>query len=214
MSSPFCTDLDLLHWEPNLLKDASFASQTLLSAVGDLEGTTLTLAEGLIAGAGLSGGEVAYVGGAIDGCFPVVSIDSPTQLTLSVLYDKLFDDPASPVRTGPTVTGVPVTVRSFWAQRKVVSDLLLHLLGLSPDNPQAVTNPEALRRPCALGTLQMICSALSAVSEHAAAYAVRADLYERLYRRALRNARVELDLNADGQPDCRRHLAVLALVRD
>ena len=26
----FCTDIDLLHWEPNILRDAAFASQTLI----------------------------------------------------------------------------------------------------------------------------------------------------------------------------------------
>ena len=26
----YCTDVDLIQWEPNLLKDAAFASQTLL----------------------------------------------------------------------------------------------------------------------------------------------------------------------------------------
>lgn len=209
----FCTDLDLLHWEPQLFKDAAFVSQTMLSGVGDLEGTTLTLADGLIAGAELSGGEVVYIGGDIDGCFPIVSIDSPTQLTLSVLYDKLLDDPAAPVRVGASATGAPVTVRTFWAQRSVVSQLLLNLLGVPTDRPETVSNPQALRRACTLGTLQMICSALSAVTDHATTYAVRAELYERLYRRALRHARVELDLDGDGVADCRRELATIAMVR-
>ena len=34
----FCTDTDLLPWEPNLLREASFASQTLLTGTGDLAG--------------------------------------------------------------------------------------------------------------------------------------------------------------------------------
>lgn len=209
----FCSDLDLLHWEPQLFKDAAFVSQTLLSAVGDVDGTTVTLADGLIAAAELAGGEVACVGGAIDGCFPVASIDSATQLTVSVLYDKLFDDPAEPARAGASAAGVLVVIRTFWAQRKVVSDLLLNLLDVPADRPEAVLNPESLRRACTLGALQMVCSAMAAVSESAAAHAVRADLYERLYRRALRAARVELDLNGDGQADCRRTLATVEFVR-
>jgi len=42
---------------------------------------------------------------------------------------------------------------------------------------------------------------------------VRVDLYERLYRRALRNTRVDLDLNGDGRADTVRALNVLELQR-
>ena len=37
--SPFCNDIDLLHWEPNIFRDAAFASQTLMSGSGSLAGT-------------------------------------------------------------------------------------------------------------------------------------------------------------------------------
>jgi hypothetical protein len=213
MPSPFCTDLDLLHWEPQIFKDAAFISQTLLSTTGDLSDTTLTLGAGLIESAELSGGEIVCVGGTVDGCFPIVSIDSATQLTVSVLYDKLFETPSEPVRAAASATGVPVVIRTFWPQRTMVSALFLNLLGLESDQHSAVLNPDALRRACVMGTLQMVYSAMSAASPDIAAHAVRADLYERLYRRALRRARVELDLNNDGQPDCRRDLATIPLVR-
>lgn len=211
----FCTDIDLLHWEPSIFRDAAFVSQTLLIADNaTLSGTTLTLPGGLVGDeAELASAAVAYIGGAIDGCFPIVSVDSATQLTVSVLYDGLVADPSVPARPGAEQTGLPVTLRTFWPQRRVVSELLLQLLGVAPTNGQAVKNPESLRRPCVLGTLQMIYSALSATSAEASAHAVRADLYERLYRRALRGARVELDLNGDGQADCRRNLAAVSLVR-
>jgi hypothetical protein len=60
----------------------------------------------------------------------------------------------------------------------------------------------------------MIYSALSAAAgEDSAHFQVRADLYERLYRRALRGSVVELDLDGDGQPDTVRMLSVLELKR-
>ena len=43
---PFCNDIDLLHWEPGLLKDATFASQTLISGTGNLAGATFTISSG------------------------------------------------------------------------------------------------------------------------------------------------------------------------
>ena len=32
----YCTDVDLITWEPNVLKDAAFASQTLIAGTADL----------------------------------------------------------------------------------------------------------------------------------------------------------------------------------
>jgi len=41
-TEPFCTDSALLAWEPNIFRDAPFASQTLLAGTGTLSGTTFT----------------------------------------------------------------------------------------------------------------------------------------------------------------------------
>jgi hypothetical protein len=38
----FATDIDLLHWEPNILKDAAAVAQTILTGTGALSGTTFT----------------------------------------------------------------------------------------------------------------------------------------------------------------------------
>src|SRR5437764_14839643 len=83
----YCTDVDLLHWEPNIFRDALFASQLLLSGTGNLAGTTFTLASGSLVDAHVVPDEVIVLTGAVAGSFPVVSIDSATQLTLSVLHD-------------------------------------------------------------------------------------------------------------------------------
>ncbi|HEV2294580.1 MAG TPA: hypothetical protein VGR35_12055 [Tepidisphaeraceae bacterium] len=76
-----------------------------------------------------------------------------------------------------------------------------------------MTNPIALKKPAVLGTLQMIYSALAAAAATPQTLATRAELYERLYRRALRNTVVELDLNGDGEADTVRPLNVMQLQR-
>jgi len=209
----FSTDIDLLHWEPNILKDAEFASQTLLQSTADLSETTLSLLSGSLVDAQVEAGQAVYVGGAINGSFPIVTIDSPTQLTLSILYDKLYDAPPTPGRGGPDATGVSIAIRTFWAQRQVVTELLLHAAGLTANDFAKVLNPQSLKRACVLGTLQMIYNALAAAAAESSIYAIRAALYEKLYRRALRSARVELDLNGDGKTDCVRKLNTLELIR-
>ena len=44
-------------------------------------------------------------------------------------------------------------------------------------------------------------------------FVVREQLYERLYRRALRSARLEIDTDGDGQANLRRPLNVMDLLR-
>src|SRR5947209_1329292 len=120
----YCTDVDLLHWEPNILRDALFASQLLLSGTGSLAGTTFTLASGSLSSAHIVPDEVVVLSGALAGSFPIVSVNSATQLTLSVLYDGLFPDSGSAVATpAGTAADLGFAVRTFWPQRRVVSDL-------------------------------------------------------------------------------------------
>jgi hypothetical protein len=213
---PFCTDTDLLHWEPNILKDAAFASQTLLSGTGNLVGTAFTITSGSLTADHVQAGQVIVLTGAVAGCFPIASVDNTTQLTLSVLYDGLLPEDgsgtASPVGTA---TGLGYTIRTFWAQRRLISDLIQQAAGLNSGETatSAILNPNELKRACALGTLQLIYSALAAASTSPAPLDARADLYERLYRRALRSAKVELDLNGDGQLEVIRALNILEFQR-
>jgi hypothetical protein len=223
--TPFCTDTDLLHWEPNLLKDAAFASQTLISGTATLDGATLTIASGSLTDAHVEAGQAVVLGGAVAGCFPIVAVTSATTMTLSVLYagmlpDEAGDTPVPSPLTGGSVSGLTFVVRTFWPQRRTISELLIQAAGAdvrrdfaTGGTPPAIVNPSSLRRACTLGTLQMIYSALAAASATPAELKIRADLYERMYRRALRSAKVDLDLDGDGRADCRRELNVLALTR-
>ena len=214
----YCTDVDLLHWEPNLFRDAAFASQLQLAGTGDLSGTTFTLDTGSLTAAHVAVNQVIVLTGTIAGSYPIVSIDGATQLTLSVMYDGLYPE-SGPGVASPVGTAIDLgyAIRTFWPQRKVVSDLLTRAAGIGPetDAPAAaqVVNAESLRRPCVLGTLQMIYSALAAAAAEPAKFSARAELYERLYRRALAQTRVQVDLDGDGREDATRMLSVLELKR-
>jgi hypothetical protein len=214
----FCTDVDLLHWEPNLFRDAVFASQQLIGGTGDLNGTVFTLAGGSLTAAHVAVNQVIVLEGTIAGSYPITGVSNATQLVLSVLYDGLFPESGSaePSPVG-TATAVPFGIRTFWAQRQVVSDLLKRAAGIDVGSASAqgaqIINTEAMRRPCVLGTLQMIYSALAAAAATPTNFQVRADLYERMYRRALGQLRAEVDLNGDGVADTVRRLNVLELTR-
>jgi hypothetical protein len=213
----FCTDIDLLHWEPSLCQDAAFASQTLISGTGDLAGSVLTIASGSFVDAHVEENALIVLSGATSGTYPIVSVDSATQLTLSTLYDGLFPTSGTEVASSiGTATGLTFAVRTFWAQRRVASDLILQAAGLDPGDALAgdcIINPYGLKRACTLGALHMIYSALAGAAVDSSNLMVRVEMYERLYRRALRNARIELDLDGDGEGDTARILNVMELQR-
>jgi hypothetical protein len=216
----YCTDIDLLYYEPNIFRDAAFASQLLMAGTGNLAGTAFTIASGSFVAEHVAAQHVLTLEGAVAGCYPVVSVDSATQLTVSVMHEGLFPESgggvASPVGTA---TGVAFAVRSFWPQREVVSALLNRAAGIGPEAVSdemaaaEVLNAGALRRACALGTLQMIYSALAAAAADPSNLSVRAEMYERMYRRALSGARVEIDVDGDGVGDVTRVLSVVELKR-
>jgi hypothetical protein len=154
------------------------------------------------------------IGEPVDGTFPISAVTADDTLTLSILYDQFLPD-EGPGQPWQSASGADLTfaIRTFWPQRRIVSELLVQAAGVKPDAISTIMNPDILRRPCTLGALQMIYTALAAAASEPANFLVRAELYERLYRRALRNAAVDLDLDGDGVIDTRRHLGVLELHR-
>ncbi|MBC8106944.1 MAG: hypothetical protein H7Z14_10170 [Anaerolineae bacterium] len=208
-TTPFCTDVDLLNWEPNIFRDAPFASQTLLAGTGTLSGTEFTIGTGSFEDAGIDANHVIVLGGDADGCFPIASVDATQAITVRVMNE-------GPENRAPNATGsLPFVVRTFWPQRMIVSELIAQAAGVgaSTDNASAtILNPEVLSRACALGTLQMIYSALAAAAEVAGG-GNRAALSARFSRRGWRGARAAVDLAGDGRADAHRMLNVLNFQR-
>ncbi|HQY87894.1 MAG TPA: hypothetical protein PK402_04495 [Tepidisphaeraceae bacterium] len=208
----FCTDADLLLWEPNLAREASFASQTKLTTTGSIAGEKLTIASGNLTTSGVAIDDIVSVEGDLVGCFPVVGIESATICDLTVITQNAYEN-GQPTPL-PSASDLDLRFCTFYAQRRVVSDVMLSLANLTEAQAQRIMNPGTLRRAAVLGTLQMIYSALAAVAgESSAELQVRASLYERLYRRAIRVVQIELDLDEDGQADCARQLNVIQLQR-
>ena len=196
----YATDTDLLHWEPSIFKDATIPSQTLLAGNGDLSGTSFTISSGSFVTAGVEPGHVITIAGTINGSFPVIAVYSATSLTLSVLYDRLTpDEGAVDARPIGTASNVPFTIKTCKPQISLVGELLQQMIDVS--HPVMILNPQVLRRPAVLGTLQLLYAASAAVVTDEPQLSIRAEMYERSYRRALRGAKIEIDLNADGKRD-------------
>ena len=91
----FINDRDLLLLEPNLFRDASWAGQLLVSATGDVTGTTLTLSTFDVDfdAARVDTGYVVVVNGT---AYEVISRLSATTATISRLREDESDSPLAP----------------------------------------------------------------------------------------------------------------------
>ncbi len=213
----YCTDIDLLQWEPRIFADAVIASQTLATGTGDLAGTSFTIASGSFTDAKVAAFGVIALSGAVAGCYPILSVDNATTLTLSTVHEPWSDESPGSAGVIGTATGLGYVIRTFSPQAGIVSEMLRQAVGIVPgtgdESTITILNPTALRRACVMGTLWMVYGAMAAMASEPAVYAGRADQYEHLYRRALRNVKVELDWNGDGVVDERRSLNVLTMAR-
>jgi hypothetical protein len=82
----FCSDVDLLYWEPDILKEAALASQTLDTGTGDVSGTSFVAATGgSFIDQKIQAGQVIVLSGALTGCFAITAVTDATHLQVSVL---------------------------------------------------------------------------------------------------------------------------------
>jgi hypothetical protein len=119
----FCQDRDLLALEPGVFRGGGFITQQLAAGTdGAISGTTFTSAASNFVAAGVAADMVVTIfsAAASEGsAFEIVSVDSPTQLTVSVLRPE-----ASGPAIAPTVGGANFHVRTFGPQIQAVSRTL------------------------------------------------------------------------------------------
>jgi len=209
----FITDRDLLVLEPNLFRDAGWAGQRLVKGIGDVAGTTLTLTSQDVdlEAAGVEAGHIVSVG--IVG-YEVVERLSATTATISRLRVSTGD----PVQAPSPAQEQQIEVFTFRAQIAMVHAQVLRLLGMEPDEEEGpgeadITNPGALKRIEALGTLHLVFSAVAALGEPGSGVWARAEMYRDRFAAERRRAAARIDLDGDGVADATRRLSLVQLVR-
>lgn len=210
----FAQDRDLLVLEPALLRDAGWAGQRTLSVNATLAGTTLTLASGSFADAGVEAGSIALFDGL---AVEFTAVAGPTTATVSLLRARRESNPVPP----PAASNRPLRVYSFAPQRELVHRAVLTMIGVDPDGvggqgsltEAAVTNPGDLVRLEALGTLEVIYAGADPAAGAPVAHQHRATMYRQRFHEERARVCAFIDLDADGIPDCRRSLSVFSLTR-
>jgi hypothetical protein len=197
----FSMDVDLLKVEPGVFSALEFSGQGLCKgANGILNGTVFTAAgENFISKGVAAGGVITLqsLDGVINAAYEIVSVDSATQLTLSIVR---ADSAQSPIAIG-TASGLIYRVVTFAPQAAEAMVEIAAWFGIRPGSPEAVYGVEQivdatpLRAVSVYRVLTMIFAAMSGTEAEQKTYALKREYYTMLYYAARSRARVAMDAN-------------------
>ena len=206
----FSNDVDVLKWEPVLFGELHLPTQVLAGRTGaTLSGTTLT-ATG--AGAVI---HLRSANGTLDGAYEIVSVDSATELTVSVVRA----DAADPAIAPPPGNDLAYRVSTFAPQAAEAAFELTQCFGIQPGDPtsdiapESILDTEGLRRASVLRVISKVYAmwASKPAGEH---FWQKSLFYEQLYEKARQRCHVTVDLGGDGVSDVLRVGGAIRLVRD
>ena len=215
----FANDVDILKYEPVLFGELHLPSQVLISGeAGQLSGTTFTATGADFSSANVSSSGVIYMrssDGVVDGAYEIVSVDSATQLTVSVVRADTGDSAVAP----PVATGISYRVSTFDPQACEVSFELTEHFGIGPGNPASevdagdVMDTSALKRVSVFGVISVVYAMMASKTNDENFWA-KSLHYRNLFEKARQRCRLSIDAGSDGVADITKAGGTVRLVRD
>ena len=200
----FSKDVDLLKFEPTLFSEANFPGQALCKgANGAVDGTIFTASGENFSGKGVSAGGVVFLqslDGMIDAAYEIVSVDSATQLTISVVRS---DPEQSPIPVG-SGSGLIYRIITFAPQAAETLDEITGWFGLRPGladstyGTEDISDPTPLHLLSAYRVLAMIFGTLGGTEDEKKTYTQKCAYYMTLYKSTRDRTRITLDVEHDG----------------
>lgn len=215
----FSSDADILKYEPVLFGELHLPWQVLASGTGGtLSGTSFTASGADFVSAQVSAGGVIYLqsaDGSLDGAYEIVSVDSATQLTVSVIRSDSADESIAP----SPAADVSYRVSTFGPQANEIGFRLTEYFGIRPGNPASdidvedVLDTDVLRRASAFGAISSVYVMLAskAVDEN---FWKKSLHYQKLFEKARERCQLSIDVSGDGVADITKVGASVRLVRD
>lgn len=215
----FSNDVDILKYEPILFGELYLPGQVLASGTGgELNGTSFTASSADFTSARVSAGGVIYLrtaDGLLDGAYEIVSVDSATQLTVSVVRSDAADAAIAP----PAATDILYRVSTFEPQAGEVGFELTEYFGIGPGNPESAVDAEdildtsAIRRASVFAVVSSVYATLASEAENENFW--RKSLhYRKLFEKARERCRLSIDVGSDSATDITRTGTSMRLVRD
>ena len=215
----FSNDVDVLRYEPVLFGELHLPSQVKASGTGAaLSGTTLTATGADFVAAEIEAGGVIHLrtaDGVLEGAYEIVSVDSATELTVSVVRA----DAASPAVAPPPGNDIAWRVSTFASQAANAAFELTQCFGIQPGDPTSeiaienLMDTEGLRKASVLRVIAQVYT-MWAGRPAGECFRQKSLYYEHLYEKARQRCHVTVDLGGDGVADIARVGGAIRLVRD
>ena len=215
----FSNDSDILKYEATLFVDLHFPWQVLCEGSdGVLDGTDFSSVSADFVSAGVSAGGVIYlrVSGGVEGCYEIVSVDSATELTVSVLRTDNDADAVSP-GSGSSIT---YRVSTFAPQATEVMFALTGYFGIGPGNPNSVYDVDdildvsVLRQASVYAVIAGIYATLGSGFDGNEDFWKKSLHYQKLFEKARERCRLSVDVGSDGVSDRTNVGGSVRMVRD
>jgi hypothetical protein len=207
----FAKDRDLVVLEPVLHRDVAWVGQRRISTTGSIVGTSLTLNTGSFIDSEIAAGHVVIFDDAV---LEVVSIESATQATVSLMRASVESNAIPRL----DATNRSVVVYDYSPQLAIVHRQVLTMIGLDPDDADfdesVVTNPGALVRLEALGTLHLIYAGAAAPGRGGSKFEHRAKMYQQRFVNERERVVAMIDLDGDGIAEVVRRPNLFVLERN
>ncbi len=215
----FSNDADILKYEPILFGELHLPWQVLAAGTGaTLSGTTLTASTADFISAQVSTGGVVYLqsaDGSLDGGYEIISVDSATQLCISVIRP---DSEAAAVAP-PAATGISYRISTFGPQTNEVGFQMTEYFGIKPGNPESdidiedILDTNVLRLASVFAVISSVY-AMSASKTKDENFWKKSLYYQKLFTRARGRCRLSIDVDSDGQADATKIGSSGRLMRD
>jgi hypothetical protein len=215
----FSNDVDILKYEPILFGELHLPWQVLAAGTGaSLSGTTLTTSGADFITAQVQAGGVVYLqsqDGSLDGAYEIVSVDSATQLSISVIRPESTDTAIAP----PAATNISYRISTFRPQTTEVGFQLTEYFGISPGNPASdidaddILDTSVLRLASVFAVISSVYAMLAGKTTDQN-YWSKSLYYQKLFAQAKGRCRLSIDLGTDGIADVTKIGAAGRLVRN
>jgi hypothetical protein len=199
----FSNDVDILKYEPALFGELYLPWQVLIEGTGGiLSGTNFTAAGADFIAAKVSAGGVVYLRNSaltIDGAYEIVSVDSATQLTVSVLRADDEGDTIEP----PQASDVCYRISTFDPQANEAAFALTEYFGIKPGAPASDVDAEdildcdVLRRASVFVVISGVYAMLAGKNDDEAFWK-KSNYYRKCFENARSRACVSIDADDDG----------------
>jgi len=215
----FSNDADILKYEPVLFGELHLPWQVLAEGrEGTLSGTTFTAAGADFIAAQVQAGGVIYLESqdkSLDGAYEIVSVDSQTQLSVSVIRTDSQSEAIAP----PAADDVSYRISTFAPQAYEAGFQLSEYFGFRPGNPASdydaedILDTSVLRQASVFVVISSVYTMLAGKAKDDNFWS-KSLYYRKLYNQARARARFNLDCGSDGIVDITQSGASGRLLRD